>query len=67
MEFFNAAGVGPYLPGEDGTTNGLTAPQSEARNFAVKFLSIAMFRGLPWAVPVTIVWLVPLKCSASVN
>jgi hypothetical protein len=33
----------------------------------VKFLSIAMFRGLPWAVPVTIVWLVPLKCSASVN
>ena len=57
----------PYFPGEEGTTNGLTVPQSDARNFAVKVLSIAMFTGLPWVVPVTIVWLVPLKCSASVK
>jgi hypothetical protein len=33
----------------------------------VNVLSIAMFTGLPLAVPVTVVWLVPLKCSASVN
>src|ERR1035441_10073077 len=43
--------------------SGLTAPQSDAKNFAVKLLSIAIFRGLPWAVPVTIVWRRTLKCS----
>lgn len=49
------------------STSGLTLPQSDAKNFAVNVLLTTMFTGLPWVVPVTVVWLVPLKCSASVN
>jgi hypothetical protein len=59
--------LAPYFSGEEGTISGLTLPQSDARNFAVNVLSNAMFTGLPWVVPVTVVWLVPLKCSASVK
>ena len=47
----------------DGTIRGLTSPQADARNFAVKVLSISMFTARPPEVPVTFVWLVPLKCS----
>jgi len=45
----------------------LTLPQSELRNLAVNDLSIAMFTGVPRTVPVTVVLLVPLKCSVSGN
>ena len=59
--------IDAYFVGEEGTTTGLILPQSELTNLAVNVLSIAMFTGVPRAVPVTVVWLVPLKCPASGN
>jgi len=49
-----------YFPG---VTSGFMSPQSDPRNFALNVLSIAMLIGLPCVLPVTAMWLVPLKLS----
>lgn len=41
--------------------NGCTSPQFGDRNFALNVLSNVILTGVPWEVPVTVVWLVPLK------
>ena len=56
----------PYFPGP-ATTIGLTAPQSVPTNFAVNVLSIVILIALPPELPDTVVWLLPLKCSASID
>ena len=43
-----------YFFGVDWSVRGLTSPQFEERNFAVKVLLISMLMGWSWEVPMTV-------------
>ena len=55
------AGISSYFPLAGGITVGSTLPQLDETNLALNVLSIVMFIGVPFMLPVRAVWLVPLK------
>ena len=55
------AGILSYFSFADGITVGSTLPQFDETNLALNVLSIVTFIGVPFMLPVTVVWLVPLK------